>query len=155
MAPALLYPFLALQLFVVLFIALHDWIPLGPFNDIHSVQSADSARKLILVTALSTLPFAVALVASALYAATRFPHWLLMLLWFSYGAAFYGLLRAWWIPYLLVPNPTRAARYQTMFSRTHAFLPIRNGIRPDTLHVTLHLVILAILVLLAILTFAL
>lgn len=36
-----------------------------------------------------------------------------------------------------------------MFARTSAFLPERNGIRPNTLHVSLHAVILAILVLLA------
>jgi hypothetical protein len=40
-----------------------------------------------------------------------------------------------------------------MFSRTHAFLPVRNGIRPDTLHVTLHVVILAIVLLLAAISF--
>jgi hypothetical protein len=59
-----------------------------------------------------------------------------------------GLLRAWWIPYLLVPNPARTARYQVMFAGTHSFLPQRNGIAPDTLHVMFHLAVVATLLVL-------
>ena len=36
-----------------------------------------------------------------------------------------------------------------MFGRTHAFLPERNGIRPNTLHVILQVATLTTLVLLA------
>jgi hypothetical protein len=75
-------------------------------------------------------------------------------LWISYGLGFYGLLRAWWVPYLLVEDPLRAARYQARFAHTHAFLPTRNGIRPETLHVIFHLMFLATCVLLLILTFS-
>ncbi|MGH6876401.1 MAG: hypothetical protein ACREHV_03370 [Rhizomicrobium sp.] len=143
---------LALQSFVVLFIALHDWVPLGTLNDVAAVQAADPTNKLVIVTALSTLPFAVGFSASAWFARTGFPSWLMWWLWISYGAALYGMLRAWWMPYLLVKNPARAARYQAMFGRTHAFLPTRNGIRPNTLHVTLHVVIVAVVILLAVLS---
>ena len=73
----------------------------------------------------------------------RLPMWLGDLLWISYVAGSYGMLRAWWVPYLLVPDADRAARYQVRFSNTHAFLPTRNGIRPDTLHVCFHAVFLA------------
>jgi len=135
-----------LQIFVVAFIALHDWVPLPPLNDVAAVQAADSRAKLIVVTVLSTLPFAFGLGATIVYAEQRFPGWLNWYLWIAYGAAFYGLIRAWWGPYLFYKAPVRAARYDAMFSRTHAFLPSRNGIRPNTLHVVLHLVIVAILV---------
>jgi hypothetical protein len=139
---------LALQLFVVLFIALHDWIPLGNLNDPKAVREVDTTCKLLIVTTYSTLPFAIGFVASVVYARSGFPHWLLMLLWISYGTAIYGMLRTWWIPYLFVADPVRARRYQSMFGSTHAFLPIRNGIRPNTLHIMLHLVLIAIVVLL-------
>ena len=75
---------LALQLFQVLFLGLHDWVPLG----------------------------------------------------------------SWWLPYLVTPDPVRAARYRTMFGRTHGFLPERNGITPNTLHIVLHVATLATLILL-------
>ena len=57
-----------------------------------------------------------------------------------------GMLRAWWIPYLVRPDPERAARYQVIFAGTHSFLPRRNGMAPDTLHTLFHLVTLATLV---------
>jgi hypothetical protein len=41
-----------------------------------------------------------------------------------------------------------------MFGATHAFLPERNGIRPNTLHILLHVSTTALLIVLAVLTFA-
>jgi hypothetical protein len=37
-----------------------------------------------------------------------------------------------------------------MFAGTHAFLPARNGITPNTLHVILHMATVAMLLLLAV-----
>ncbi|HTV95076.1 MAG TPA: hypothetical protein VME42_03720 [Steroidobacteraceae bacterium] len=68
-------------------------------------------------------------------------------------ACAYGILRAWWIPYLGAPDPHRAQRYRIRFAGTHALLPERNGMRPDTLHVAFHTLVVAILILLALLTF--
>jgi hypothetical protein len=59
------------------------------------------------------------------------------------------MLRAWWVPYLLVPDPERAARYKEIFAGTHRFLPERNGIAPDTLHTIFHGVTLAVVMMLA------
>jgi hypothetical protein len=142
---------IALQAYVVAFIALHDWIPLGSLNDVSGVHSADSRGKLIAVTVLSTAPFAVGLAGTIAYAPGRLPGWLVWWLWLSYGAAIYGAFRAWWGPYLFGGSPERVARYHTMFARTHAFLPERNGIRPNTLHVTLHVALVAIVILLGLL----
>lgn len=147
----LILALIALQVFVVVFIALHDWIQLGDLNDVHAVQAADPRARLIRVTILSTLPFAIGLGACAVYASTRFPVWLNWYLYITYGFLAFGMVRAWWGPYLLWNEPARAARYQAMFGRTRAFLPERNGIRPNTLHVSLHLVVVAIIVLLIVL----
>jgi len=153
-----LYVFLGCQLFVVAFIAIHDWIPLGKLNNLTGIRAVDTQGRLLRVTVLSTLPFAVGLVASIYYAKSDyaksgFPMWVMTWLWISYGSGVYGMLRAWWIPYLLVPDPVRAARYQQRFAHTHAFLPARNGIRPDTLHVCFHLVLITFVILLAVITF--
>jgi hypothetical protein len=145
---------IALQGFVVAFIALHDWVPLGALNDVRAVQAADPRGKLIFVTLLSTAPFAVGLIGTIAYAGARIPGWLTWWLWIGYGAAVYGMVRAWWGPYFFGGAPARAVRYQAMFGRTHAFLPARHGIRPNTLHVTLHAVVIAIVVLLAVYSFA-
>lgn len=145
--------FLACQLFVVLFMALHDLIPLGSLNNLKGVHSADPKAKLVRVTVLSALPFAVGLAGSAYYASTQLPIWLVWLLWITYGGATYGMLRSWYVPYLLVPEPARATRYQTMFANTHTFLPTRNGLAPNRLHVAFHAILIATVVLLVSLTY--
>jgi len=153
MTHGLVTAFLGCQLFVVLFIALHDWLPLGRLNNLAGIRAVDTTRRLVVVTVLSTLPFAIGLAASVYYAMTGFPMWVMVWLWISYGTGAYGMLRAWWIPYLLIRDPVRAARYQQRFANTHAFLPARNGIRPDTLHVCFHVVLVVLIILLCILTF--
>ena len=134
-----------LQILQVAFLAGHDWLPLGRFNDVRAVQAADSPARLITVTLVSTLPYAFGLAASLFDAETGWPHWLLHYLWISYALLFAGQLRAWWVPYLIAPEPARAARYAAMFGGTHAFMPMRNGIRPNTLHLGLHAATLATL----------
>ncbi len=105
---------IGLQAFVVAFLALHDWIPLGRLNDVKAVQAADSRLRLIVVTFVSTLPFALALAWTIEHAKTPFPGWLNWYLWISYGLVLLGIL------------------------------PEHNGIRPNALHVLFHLVVVAI-----------
>lgn len=143
---------IALQCFHVLFLGLHDWIPLGCLNDVKAVRAENPGSKLLLGTLISLVPFAFGLVASIYYLGSSYPEWLLWYLGMSYALLFLGELQAWWIPYFFRPDPTRATRYQAMFGHTHAFLPSRNGIRPNTLHVVLHAVTLATLSVLGLVT---
>jgi predicted outer membrane lipoprotein len=141
------------QVMVVAFLALHDWAPLGKLNNLAGLRAVDTTRRLVFTTAISTMPFAAVLVVSILFARVEYPNWLLWWLWGTYLACAYGILRAWWIPYLGTYDPDRAKRYSTRFAGTHAFLPERNGIRPDTLHVAFHALVVVILALLVCLTF--
>lgn len=147
------YALVICQVLVVIFLALHDWVPLGKLNNMAGLRAVDSRNSLVLTTAVSTLPFAAVLVASVLFASVHYPDWLLWWLWGTYLACAYGILRAWWIPYLGTPDPDRAQRYRIRFAGTHGFLPVRNGIRPDTLHVAFHSLVVATLVILAFVTF--
>jgi hypothetical protein len=83
MRPLTIDALIALQSFVVAFIALHDWVPLGALNDVSAVQAADPRGKLIAVTLLSTAPFAVGLGGTIAYAGGRFPGWLTWRRWIS------------------------------------------------------------------------
>ena len=129
---------LVLQVFQVLFLWLHDWIPLGRLNDVTAVRSQDTSPRLVAVTLIQSVPFTFGLLFSLVHFGRPYPHWLCMWLWISYGLIFVGQLRAWWVPYLLHAEPERAARYQIMFGKTHRFLPTRNGLVPNTAHVMLH-----------------
>ena len=130
---------IALQAVQVAILWLHDWAPLPPLNDVCAVAAADDKPRLIRVTLIQSLPFTIGLAGSlaAAWSGHR-PDWLRSWLWISYLLLLAGELRAWWVPYLLRPEPGRAVRYRAMFGSTHAFLPERNGIVPNTLHCVLH-----------------
>jgi hypothetical protein len=142
------------QVLVVIFLALHDWVRLGTLNNVAGLRAVDTRGKLLFSTAISTLPFAAVLIASIVFLGGDYPMWLTWWLWATYIACAYGILRAWWIPYLGTADPDRAARYRVRFAGTHGFLPLRNGIRPDTLHVGFHLLVATILIMLAFLSFS-
>jgi hypothetical protein len=142
---------LVLQAFHVLFLALHDWVPLGRFSNVKAVREANPRGKLLKASLISTTPFAFALAASLHYWDKRFPGWLMTYLWVSYIFLFVGELQAWWFPYFFGSKPERAERYQAMFGGTYSFLPPRHGIVPNTLHVILHVSTVALLAVLAVL----
>jgi hypothetical protein len=130
---------LALQAFQVVFLWVHDWIPLGRLNDVAAVRSQDTLSRLVTVTLLQSVPFTIGLFFSAWYFGQPHPAWLGRWLWISYGILFVGQMRAWWAPYLFKAEPKRAERYEKMFGNTHSFLPKRNGMVPNTAHILLHL----------------
>jgi hypothetical protein len=150
MHPLTMGALLALQCFEVLFLFLHDWVPLGMLNDLKGVSTADPFGKRVAATLITAIPFGIGFVASVIYFGKPYPNWLFWWLWISYGFLFCGILQAWWIPYFLHPDPEKAARYQVMFGATHAFLPARNGIRVNTLHVIFHAATVALLTVLVV-----
>jgi len=135
-------------MFQVFFLWTHDWLPLGSLNDVVAVKSQDSTTRLVAVTLIQSSPFTMGLIFCLIYLRHPYPHWLDMWLIVSYTVLFVGQLRAWWVPYLVRPEPQRAARYQIMFGKTHSFLPVRNGLVPNTAHLLLHIATLLTLVLL-------
>jgi hypothetical protein len=143
---------IALQCFVVLFVAFHNWIPLGKLNNVSGVRVAFPTGKLLGTTLMNLTPVAIGLGASLYYANRGFPGWVYWWLWIMYGLACYGSFKAWWMPYFLRPDPQLAARYKTMYTGSHSFFPERNGIRLDTLHLLFDIVTVAILIDLATLT---
>ncbi len=134
-----------LQLIQVLFLATHDWLPLGRLNDVRAVRREDTTARLVVVTLIQTVPFAFGLLYSIIHLGGHYPGWLLWYLFISYAILLLGQLQAWWVPYLLRPDPTRAERYRRMFANTHSFLPRRNGIVPNTAHILLHTATIATL----------
>ena len=125
---------LVLELFQVVFLWIHDWIPLGRLNDVVAVRSQNTLGRLVTVTVFQSLPWTIGLYFSALYFGRSYRGWLHSWLWISYVVLLVGQIRAWWVPYLFRADPQRAARYRIMFGNTHSFLPARNGLVPNTAH---------------------
>jgi len=145
---------IGLQCLVVLFVGLHNWIPLGPLNDLRGVRAVFPTGKLVVTTLANFVPAAAGLGGSIYYflMGWRLGGWLFWYLWVFYLLACYGSLRAWWIPYFFGADAERVVRERTMYARTHAFLPERKGLRPNTLHMAFDVLTVAILIVLGILT---
>jgi len=143
---------LVLEGFAVLFVGLHNWVPLGSLNDVKAVRSEFPRGKLVLTTLFNLTPVAIGFVGTAVHVSKPFPEWLLWWLWITYGLGCYGSLKAWWIPYLIRAEPERAQRYQVMYRSIHSSFPERNGVKLNTLHLMFDVIAVAILILLALLT---
>jgi hypothetical protein len=140
---------IALECFVVAFVGLHNWIPLGSLNDLTAARIEFPGSKLFFVTLSNFLPAAFGLAAS-LHFRQNFPTWLTWYLWIFYAIACCGSAYAWWIPYLFGAGAQRVRREQHLYAKTHSFLPERHGLRPNTLHVIFDVVTLTILAMLAV-----
>jgi hypothetical protein len=138
-----LHILLALQIVQVIILLFHDWIPLAPLNDVQAVRREHGLTRVAFGTVISSLFPGIGLALSLYYLDSGWPHWLYIFLLAGYGFLFIGELEAWWIPYLLWPQPKKAAEYDAMFANTWAFLPPRNGIRINALHFFLHACTLA------------
>ena len=138
---------IGLQSAQVIFLMLHDWVPLGRLSNLTAVQTIDSRARLLWTTLLSALPYAVGL-GFSIARFPAWPMWLQIYLEWLYGISIVAILWAWWIPYLSPSDSPRAERYRTRFAGTLTFLPKRHGFAPDALHTTYHGVVLTTVILL-------
>lgn len=140
---------LILQIVQVVILWAHDWAPLPPLNDVKAIRLRDTLSRLVWITLIQSVPFTIGLIATVAHLGGSTVPWLRNWLWISYSILFVGELWAWWWPYLIQPDPVRAKRYAALFGQTYAFLPVRNGMVPNTLHCVLHLATAATLATLA------
>lgn len=127
---------------ILLFMLSHDWIPLGSFNDIPGVRAENSIGGLIKITIINTLSVLVVIVIALLFIGKRYPIWARIWLIIHLGSILFGAILAWWVPYLFGADAEMIERYNVMFGNTNAFLPVKNGMVPNTIHVLFHLTLL-------------
>jgi hypothetical protein len=140
----------ALQSFQVLFLLFHDWVALGRFNDIKAIQASMPRWQLLLGSLMGSFFPLIGWCASMPYLHEPYAAWLFYYLVAAYLFLFVGEIEAWWATYFFGYQEKRAPFYRTVYGNTYSFLPERNGIVPNTLHVVLHGATLGTLILLAI-----
>jgi len=139
---------LAGLIFIFLFMLLHDWVPLGPFNDVEAVRQDSTIQELLFVTLFNASQILVIIVLLLIFMGKSYPIWAKIWLIVHQSCIFAGALWAWWIPYCCgIGAEERAERYQLMFGNTHTFLPEMHGIAPNTIHVIFHLTLLTCIIL--------
>ncbi|WP_249730380.1 hypothetical protein [Paenibacillus sp. J2TS4] len=133
---------------IFLFMLLHDWVPLGSLNDVSAVMADRSAKELLVVTAIGVGQVLLLIGLILLFIGKRYPLWAKLWLVIHPSFIFGGALIAWWIPYLFgIGAQERAPRYQEMFGSTHSFLPVMNGMVPNTIHFIFHATLLLSIIL--------
>lgn len=140
--------FFVVQAIVLIFIIAHDWVPLGPLNDVATLKTSPRVRGMKIRTATNSLLVAAALILSILWWSEPYPLAVRIAFVAIYALLFAAEIVAWWVPYFFGASPRRTKAIQSMFARTHSLLPRRpDRIVPNTAHLMLHAMMLAALLL--------
>lgn len=134
--------------FILLFMIAQDLVPLGALNDVEAIASVESLNEIIVTTLIGVVQILLLLGGVLLFMGKRYP--LLVKIWLIIHPAciLLGAIMSWWIPYFFgTGTEEKIERFNTMFGDTHSFLPLMNGIVPNTLHTLFHLVLLICIIL--------
>jgi hypothetical protein len=131
--------FIALLVWHVLFLSLHDWVPLGRLTDLAALRSQRSLRARIIASILMGAIAGLALYLNWVESPTPSNGVLLFTL-ILYSFFLLGAIRAWWLPYLfgIGASEKLVAEYQVMFGNTYTWLPKRHGITVNAIHIVWH-----------------
>ncbi|MBU9711930.1 hypothetical protein [Evansella tamaricis] len=125
--------------FILLFMIVQDWIPLGSLNDIAAIAQDRTASEIVIITLIGAVQILILMGVVLFYMGRRYPVWIKLWLLIHPTFIFAGALMDWWIPYFFgYGAEVRVERYTLMFGNTHSFLPPMNGIVPNTLHIFFH-----------------
>lgn len=135
-------------IFILLFMIVQDLVPLGALNDIEAIASVESFNEIIVTMLIGAVQILLILVGVLLFIGKRYP--LLVKIWLIVHplSILVGAIMSWWIPYLFgTGTEEKIESFNNMFGDTHSFLPIMNGMTPNTLHTMFHLVLLICIIL--------
>jgi hypothetical protein len=120
--------------------ALHDTMPLGRLNNLgHFKQEIPLARRLkgSLMNIVTAGAIVVLFYAGWVHGGDMADVWRMTLL-ITLGVLVYMEFVAWWRPYLFGATPAIVEKLRPNWEGTYAFLPAKNGIRPNTMHCVMH-----------------
>ena len=129
------------SLFIVLFLLLHDWIDIYPFNDLTTFNKHCSLRNKILMTVVNTPFFIIYTLILLYYWSTPFSCYAKAYLITCNALFLTGILFSWWMPYVCGWPKEQTKGLHEQYGKTHSFLPsIGNNPIPNTLHVIFHII---------------
>ncbi|WP_017187343.1 hypothetical protein [Alkalibacillus haloalkaliphilus] len=139
---------------ILVFMIVQDWVPLGSLNDIQAIREEHSFNELITVTLINITQILILMGLVVTFMGKRYPIWVKIWLIIHPICIFAGVLLDWWIPYLFgYGAEQRVERYNQMFGDTHSFLPVMNGIVPNTLHYLFHVTLLICIIIVIYISF--
>ncbi|MBX9831391.1 hypothetical protein K2X40_05510 [Candidatus Babeliales bacterium] len=138
--------FIILQIILLGFMALHDWVHVPPLTNIPDLKKSHSFKDRLL-TALVNAGFVLIPLILTVQYRSHFPRQVLLIITIFYSILTLGTLCAWWVPYIFGSSQKHKQAF-IEYRNTHHFLPARgDNVVPNTLHVILHLQVWACLAL--------
>ncbi len=135
-------------IFILIFMIVQDLVPMGTLNDVEAIASVESLNEIIVTTLIGVVQILLILGGVLLFMGRKYP--LLVKIWLIVHPAsiLSGAIMSWWIPYFFgTGTEEKIERFNIMFENTHSFLPVMNGIVPNTLHTLFHLMLLICIIL--------
>jgi hypothetical protein len=129
--------------------ALHDTVPLGRWNNLGRFKREIPLGRRVrgsLQNSVTALAVVGVFYMGWMRGGESAGDWRMALL-ITAGVLLYMEFRAWWRPYLFGSTPEEVAKLLPNWEGTYAFLPVRNGVRPNAMHVLMHASTLAMFVL--------
>lgn len=133
---------------ILLFMLTHDLVQIGTLNDIDALLQVKTFKQVIISTIINVTQIVLLLGLILIFIGRKYPLWAKLWLVIHPSCIFIGALLLWWIPYFTgYKAAEKVESYQQMFGNTHTFLPVMNGIVPNTIHVIFHTTLLTCIVL--------
>jgi hypothetical protein len=129
--------FIALQVILLPFMALHDWVHLPPLTDICELEKHSTPKGRLINSIVFFFLIFIPLCLTIAFD-PDFPLWVLITNFVFYFAMTMGTLFSWWVPYLFTSSQQHKKDSQE-YKNTHHFLPARgDNVIPNTFHVILN-----------------
>jgi len=128
--------FIVFQSILLIMYLIQDTVNLAPLNNLSRQIKHLGWPKTIMATVITSGLLAFSLYATIEHPAPSLPLSLKIFEVIWWGTQMIGMYVAWYKPYIFGPTEKELAMYQTLFSGTHSFLPVRKGFPgPNTWHV--------------------
>lgn len=135
------YITLICSIVITLFLLLHDWINIYPFNDLKTFNKHCSLHNKIIMTIVNTFFFVMYTFILLYYRNSSFSLHAKIYLIICNTLFLTGIIFSWWLPYLFGWPKSQVKDLHETHGTTHTFLPqINNNPTPNTLHVIFHLI---------------
>ena len=131
--------FIFLQTILLIFMLFHDWIPVPPLNDVGTLKKVDGHFYRLLGSFINGATVLIPLSITLYYHQSSMPLSASVTIFSFYFFLTIGTILSWWVPYFFGSSQKHQEQFGK-FKNTHHFLPARGShVRPNTLHVILHL----------------
>lgn len=134
--------FIIAQSCLLILLALHDWVDLAPFNDLKATRATSSLKAHVATTFLNCGIIGGALVGTVWYTGKATPTWFAWYLVSAYALFLFGMFMYWYKPMLFGAGRWHKESFKDEYAHTHHVIPGGDeDIRPNTLHVVIHVFI--------------